>query len=231
MLDATPGCIHVTIAEARRVKPQLGLRVHRSAWTSESVHPGRTPTRTRIEHSVLDHLVTADEECVVDVLTRATQRRLTTAPRLEDTLAGRTRHPHRSLINDVLADVEQGVHSPLERRFLRDVEHAHGLPCGLRNRGEASATGTKHHDVRYRGWSTVVELDGRIAHPVEQAFRDLRRDKMAALSGDTVLRFGWRDVVGRPCEVAAQLTAALQGRGWPGTPRPCSDTCELRTAA
>ncbi|HEY5784020.1 MAG TPA: hypothetical protein VIT65_04525 [Microlunatus sp.] len=180
---------------------------------------------------MLDHLVTADEECVVDVLTRATQRRLTTAPRLEDTLAGRTRHPHRSLINDVLADVEQGVHSPLERRFLRDVEHAHGLPCGLRNRGEASATGTKHHDVRYRGWSTVVELDGRIAHPVEQAFRDLRRDKMAALSGDTVLRFGWRDVVGRPCEVAAQLTAALQGRGWPGTPRPCSDTCELRTAA
>lgn len=196
-----------------------------------SVHPSRSPTRTRIEHAVLDHLAIADEEVVIDVLTRATQRRMTSPDRLRDTLADRIRHPHRSLIVDVLTDVDDGVQSPLERRYLQDVERAHRLPAGLRNRRESDGVRAKYHDVRYGDFSTVVELDGRAAHRPENAFRDLRRDNVLALAGETVLRFGWRDVVGQPCAVAAQVAEALRRHGWSGGGSACSDACILRAAA
>lgn len=231
VIDTAPVSVHVTIPEQRRVAGQTRLRIHRSTALSVSVHPSRTPTRTRIEHSVLDHLQTADPNAVIDVLTSSTQRRLTTAARLRDALADRLRHPHRSLITEVLTEVAEGVQSPLERRYLRVVERAHGLPRGLRNRIEHSATGNRYHDVRYRRWFTVVELDGRSAHPLDQAFRDLRRDNRLVVAGDAVLRYGWRDVVGRACAVAAEVAAVLQARGWPDTPRPCSDRCVLREAA
>jgi hypothetical protein len=42
------------------------------------------------------------------------------------------------------------------------------------------------------------------------------------------LRYGWRDVVGDPCGVAAQVAVLLTARGWSGTPQPCGATCWLR---
>ena len=231
VLDAPPGRVHLSIPERRRVAPQDGLVIHRSRSAAGSMHPSRSPARTRVEHSVLDHLAAAAEEVVIDVLIRATQRRLTSPARLRDTLAGRNRHPHRSLIGDVLADVADGVQSPLERRYLVDVERAHRLPTGLRNRQESDGARAKYHDVRYGDFSLVVELDGRAAHHPEDAFRDLRRDNVLALAGETVLRFGWRDVVGRPCAVAAQVAQALRLHGWSGDGRGCSDACTLRAAA
>lgn len=231
VLDQAPDCVHLTIPEPRRVASKTGLRIHRSVVTAESIHPNRSPRRTRIEHSVLDHLDGARAEIVIDVLTRATQRRMTNAVRLRNALAERGRHSRRSLIADVLSEVEQGVQSPLERRYLRDVERAHRLPRGVRNRAEKTGAATRYPDVRYPGRNLVVELDGQSAHPAEDAFRDHRRDNELALSGDTVLRFGWWDVVARPCEVAGQVAAALRGRGWPGETRPCHTSCALIRAA
>ena len=153
---------------------------------------------------------------VVDVVLRATQRRLTTPARLGQALQERTRQRWRSLIGDVLADVEAGVASPLERRYARDVEGAHGLPRGLRNAPEADCDGTRYRDVRYGAWRLVVELDGREAHPTEEAFRDRRRDNRAVSEGDAVLRYGWREVVGdfhrlgrRGQGQGSELTAAV----------------------
>lgn len=227
VLDAAPTRVHLTIPEPRRVASQDGLHIHRSAATAESVHPSRSPRRTRFEHSVLDHLDGARPEVVVDVLTRSTQRRMTNAARLREALAERGRHANRSLIVDVLAEVDQGVQSPLERRYLRDVERAHGLPRGIRNRPEKVGAATRYRDVRYAGHALVVELDGWSAHPPQGAFRDHRRDNELVLSGQTVLRFGWTDVVGRPCDVAAQVAAALRVRGWPGAARICRSHCIL----
>ncbi len=231
VLDSSPERVHVAVPERRRVTPQDGLRIHRTVDLPAAAHPSRSPARTRIEHSVLDHLQCAAPETVVDVLTRSTQRRMTTAARLRNSLAERRRHPNRALIAEVLAEVEQGVQSPLERRYLRDVERAHDLPAAVRNRHETVGRQNRYRDVRYRDWSLIVELDGRAAHPAEGAFRDLRRDNELALSGDAVLRFGWRDVVGRPCAVAAQVALALGRHGWSGRPRPCGAGCSLRIAA
>jgi hypothetical protein len=110
--------------------------------------------------------------------------------------------------------------------------------CARSNAGTAcrAAGGTRpsipaYHDVRYRRWSTVVELDGRAAHPVEEAFRDFRRDNRVVVAGDVVLRYGWRDVACHPCEVAAQVAEVLQARGWPGPPRVCGSGCPVNPAA
>src|SRR5689334_16353880 len=45
-----------------------------------------------------------------------------------------------------------------------------------------------------------------------------------------VLRYGWADVAGRPCEVAEQVAAMLRIAGWAGQPAPCRPACPLTTA-
>jgi hypothetical protein len=122
------------------------------------------------------------------------------------------------------------VASPLELRYARDVERAHGLPPGLRNRPERGPQGkTRYHDVRYPEFGTVVELDGREAHPGDEAFRDLYRDNVLAAAGDQVLRYGWRDVTCRTCASAFQVGTLLARRGWTGHLRKCGPTCRLPT--
>ncbi len=158
----------------------------------------------------------------MDSIFRVTQRRLTTAVRLRNRLAERGRHRWRRLLEQVLAEVMDGVASALEHRYAKDVERRHGLPRGERNpRETAPGGGNWYRDVRYRAWRTVVEFDGRVAHPADQQFRDLRRDNQAAEQGDTVLRYGWHDVAGRPCTVARQVATVLRANGWPAHLRHC----------
>ena len=164
---------------------------------------------------------------VLDLVFRTTQRRLTTVSRIAQELRKWPRHRWRSLLQDILAEVQDGAASALELRYARDVERAHGLPRGSRNLPEAGPGGHRYRDVRYEQFATVVELDGREGHPQEQAFRDLRRDNEVTLAGDRALRYGWRDVAGRPCQVAAQVGAILRTQGWTGHPRPCAPRCAL----
>jgi hypothetical protein len=37
------------------------------------------------------------------------------------------------------------------------------------------------------------------------------------------LRYGWADIVDRPCEVAAQQALIFRQQGWTGALRPCSN--------
>jgi hypothetical protein len=140
---------------------------------------------------------------------------------------GRLRH--RPLLCDLLGQVREGVQSPLELRYRRDVERAHGLPSGARNRPErVGGTGApRYRDVRYRGYSLVVELDGEAAHPLELRWRDRLRDNDTALAGDMTLRYGWVEIVTRRCLVAAQVAGGLRRGGWSGEPRGCGPACAL----
>ena len=67
-------------------------------------------------------------------MTQVTQKRLTTPGRILEELAQRRVHQHRALIEGVLEDVQEGVESSLEYRYLHEVERSHGLP-----KGDASA--------------------------------------------------------------------------------------------
>ena len=125
----------------------------------------------------------------------------------------------------MLDDVRVGVASPLERRYCREVERAHGLPTSLRN-GAVVVQGTRRYrDVRYGRQRTTVELEGLAYHPDDEAARDDARDNAAVLAGDAVLRYGWTAVAGSPCSVAAEVAAVLQARGWTGRLRGCSALC------
>jgi hypothetical protein len=232
LLDELPRPINISVGHRRRVRNQRGLRIHRVKALDDRpdsvVHPAAQPLRVRVEVAVLDQAETSSAAVAVDLVLRATQRRLTTAARVSDALAERRRHRFRALLLEVLADAAQGVASPLERHYLRSVERAHRLPRGGRNQLERAATGgSRYRDVRYPKWKTIVELDGREAHPDDGAFRDLRRDNEAVVAADWTLRYGWRDVVGRPCEVAVQVGMVLQGRGWPGQAKACGAECVI----
>jgi very-short-patch-repair endonuclease len=177
----------------------------------------------RLEVALLDQCEYETAEQAAHFVLTANQRRLTTADRLGRALASRSRHRWRGLLRQILDEAKDGVASPLELQYRRIVEAAHQLPAGLRNRREVSPIGGSwYRDVRYPRWHVVVELDGRDAHPVHRAFRDYRRDNRAALAKETVLRYGWRDVIGNPCDVAAQVAQILAFGGWQGQPSPCS---------
>ena len=47
------------------------------------------------------------------------------------------------------------------------------------------------------------------------------RDNRFALIKWITLRYGWYDVVYRPCLVAFQIAAVLVARGWDGLPARC----------
>lgn len=230
LVDALPATVEVAIPPSRRVVAQPGVRILVRRRLDREVHPAVDPPRLRLEPAVLDVVdgLTRPQDVVALVL-RATQRRHTTPDRLAAALAARPRHAWRRLLGDVLADAADGVQSVLERRYLHDVERAHGLPRGRRNERERSAgDSSRYRDVRHRAYRVIVELDGREAHPPELTYRDRQRDVDQVLRGETVLRFGWAEVAADPCGTAAAVAVALHLGGWRGTPSRCGPTCRLR---
>ena len=172
------------------------------------------------------HAGTLDE--ALGWLARACGRRLSTAERISRSMARRARLRWRAELREALADVADGCHSLLELRYLRDVERAHGLPVGERQATRARRGGRWYDDVRYPGYRTRVELDGRAAHPVERRLRDARRDNVAAADGETTLRYGWADSSTDACATAGQVAAVLRRNGWPGHPWRCGPQCVIR---
>lgn len=221
--------IHVTIPSDRRITSLAGVTLHGSRRAVAIRHPGRTPPQTRVEETVLDLTQLAHSlERALGWLTKACGQRLTTPTRLGAALDLRKKVRWRTELTGALADVADGCHSALERRYLHDVERAHGLPRGKRQAVRSTSAGRRYDDVRYDGFGIVVELDGRAAHPDEERWRDLRRDNAATVSGDRVLRYGWSDVSADPCAVAAQVAVVLRHSGWQGPARTCTrSTCMI----
>ncbi len=177
------------------------------------------PARTRIEDTVLDLCADGSEADCISWVTSAVQRRLTTVDDLRKGMGRRARQPHRKLLVSLLSDAASGVHSPLEHRYLHEVERAHRLPDGRRQQPRAG----RHEfvDVRYAKYGLVVELDGRVGHLGSGAFRDRRRDNSHTRTGTFTLRYGWHDVTADPCSVALDVAEVLIGLGWDGYPGKC----------
>ena len=209
-----PDVLDVLLPYPRNCTVRGPWRFHREQPGLRSSRTVGGPPRLTAADTVLDLTASADEGTVVDVVTRAMVQRILTPSILRDALNDRQRHPNRALLEALLIDVAEGIESPLELRYLRQVERAHGLPEGDRQRYRG---GLRHRtDVGYDEWALLVELDGRRGHEGMGRFRDYRRDNAFALRQLVTLRYGWFDVVNRPCEVARQVALVLQSRGWPG---------------
>ena len=221
LLDKRSKLLHVTIPESQRVRPIAGIAIHRSGRIIEAREPWLLPPRTMIEETVLDLAEDAASfDDVMSLLARACQRRLTLPVLLRQSAEMRARMRWRAEIMQALGDVAAGVHSPLEYRYVRDVERAHGLPTGKRQAPAVQGGRGIYRDVFYRQYGVVVELDGRASH-TDRRLEDNRRDNAAAARGVITLRYGWPDVTERRCATAAEVGETLSGRGWPGPLRSC----------
>lgn len=182
------------------------------------------PPRVGLEATVLDLCAERDEDDIAALLSDVISNRRTTTKRLVTELAGRRRQPNRRLLRDILGDVEAGAHSALERRFLVNVERAHGLPEAVRQ----ARAGYRHRaDAWYREYGVLAELDSKLHHTGGAAFRDMARDNDHALAGLLTLRLGWGDVSGvAACRTALVIGQVLMSRGWEGPIQPCGH-CRL----
>jgi very-short-patch-repair endonuclease len=79
----------------------------------------------------------------------------------------------------------------------------------------------------YQEYGVVVELDGQLAHPAENRWKDKARDNAAAAARQQSLRYDWAAVTQRPCATAAEVIEVLRNQGWRGRTRPCSPGCPV----
>jgi len=206
-----------------------GVCLHRSGRAVQVVLGGSRPPRTKVEETVLDLAQTArsfDDVC--GWVTRAIARELTGERTLHAAMTARPRLRWRADLSELIAAAVTGDHSVLEFRYHRDVERAHSLPEPARQVPFEAPNGRRgRRDRLYRPYPVVVELDGRVAHPGEQQWRDKSRDNAAAADGIQSLRYGWAQVTQQPCATAAEVARVLRRHGWTGRPRPCSPGCPV----
>jgi hypothetical protein len=232
LADKPVETIHVTVPGQRRVRPVPGVSIHRSGRAVEAVEQGSNPPRTRVEETMLDLTqVAVNFDDVCGWVTRAFARSLTDQDRLRAAMRQRVKLRWRADLYELIAAAASGDHSVLEYRYERDVERAHGLPEPVRQAPFTGPDGRRgRRDRLYREYGVVVELDGRLAHAVEDQWRDKARDNAAAADRQQTLRYGWEHIRRHPCATALQVATVLRVHGWDGWPRPCSPGCPVERA-
>ncbi len=124
----------------------------------------RSPPVVRIEQALLKVAAQLSPDAAVGVLSDACQQRRTTPNRLVEVARGMARLRQRAFLVEVLDDVASGAYSMLERRYLRQVERAHGLPRAERQVPASTGPRRAFRDVEYVAQHVVIELDGRLGH-------------------------------------------------------------------
>jgi Transcriptional regulator, AbiEi antitoxin len=232
LADKPANPVHVTIPHGRHIVTIEGVRLHRSTRIVEAVRTRDYPPRTTVEETVLDLTQAANSfDDVCGWVTRAVARELTDEARLRAAMTRRGRLRWRDDLGDILEAAVTGDHSVLEYRYHRDVERAHGLPEPGRQTPFTAKDGRRgRRDRVYQDYGVVVELDGRLAHPEENRWKDKARDNAAAAAGQQSLRYDWAAVAQRPCATAAEVIGVLREHGWQGRPKPCSPGCPVQQA-
>ena len=223
--------VHLLVDRDRRIAPPPGVTLERVRDRSAWVQANRRPPRAQFDYALLKVAGDRGEADAIALMSDAVHQGLTTPTRLLGVLARLPRLPRRAMLGEVLADVEVGSRSVLERRYLREVERAHALPVGERQLRQETVDGTVHRDVCYPGQRTLVELDGAFGHrDAVDRWADLQRDIEAALADQLTLRPGWAQVL-EPCRLAGVVAVVLRRRGWTGRPRACADHCTVDSGA
>jgi hypothetical protein len=230
LLASPVGLIHLSVPAGRQPGRNQKFRdviIHRSRCLVPEWQPPWQLPRTSVEDTVLDLVAAARTfDDAYGWISNAVGRRRTTPELLGKALAARSRMRWRAWVTAALADAADGVHSPLEWRYVCGVERSHGLPTARRQAKRRHGSGTRYLDNLYEKYGVCIELDGAVAHPAEGRWRDMRRDNANLVRGTVTLRYGWPDATEHRCRTAAEIAALLRRRGWKGTIRPCSPTCQ-----
>ena len=219
LLPVAPEPVDILVPTGRSHRVDGPWQFSRERIGARSARTVGSPPRLTVADTVLDLCAAGSSSEVVGLVTRAVQLRIVTPHRLLAAMENRERQRHRGLIRTILGDVGHGAESPIELLYLNDVERAHQLPEGRRQRNRLGLP--YRSDVGYDPFQLLVELDGRIGHDGTGRFRDLDRDNRFAMLAWLTLRYGWYDLVHRPCAVAFQVARVLISRGWMGLPSRC----------
>lgn len=226
--DNPPPVIAVGVPHHRRVVRVVGTRIRRRRRL-ETVEVRRLPV-TPMAQTVIDLAAepgwTVDE--AVALAARAAQRGKVTGQQLLAELEPRTRHPHKQVLQLAFGDIDEGVQSTAEWRFVHAVQRAHGLPELRRQTGAADGGACDFRSVEH---GVIIEIDGQWWHAGERFGKDRKRDRRAARLGDLTLRAGWYEVTVEPCELALDIGLTLQQRGWTGRVSPCGGACAVNRVA
>ncbi|MDX6373374.1 MAG: hypothetical protein QOD98_2362 [Nocardioidaceae bacterium] len=204
----------------------MGITVYQVARADAQCKMNLSPPRQSLEHALLSVASRKKrlDACIATVAD-AVQDGRTKVDRLRSALADRPKLRHRAVLREVFSDVDDGVRSVLEYRYLKYVERAHGLPHGQRQQPLVLGGKRKYPDVEYEEQNVLVHLDGRIGHTDSlDRWADLDADLSAAVGRVLSVRLGWRQVLD-PCRLAASIAKLLQQRGWTGQLQPCSSMC------
>jgi very-short-patch-repair endonuclease len=215
--------VHLTIPINRRVRARPNLRIHRvDRWSDRLA--AATPPRSAPAHAVLEVVgLTSTLDDAAAVIAGACQSGRVDPAEILRALRCHRRLRHGRDLKPILVDVAAGSHSLLELRYLRDVERAHGLPTGIRQR----QVGDEFTDVAYPDFGLLVELDGRLHLAPGRRWKDLDRDNRATLRAESTLRYGWLDLTSRPCDAAVQVLQVLRRKAPHLTATRCGPTCPL----
>jgi hypothetical protein len=123
------------------------LTVIRQRSTARPSRSLAAPPRTLIEDTVLDLCAAASDEATVIGFLTLSIPRLTNSRRLARALERRSRIAHRRLIAEIIAETAIGVQSPLEFRWIKQVERPHRLPVPTRPY-QAGMTRLSNHVLR-----------------------------------------------------------------------------------
>ena len=168
--------IHVSVPIKRRLGQNTKIRgvvIHRSRGLVAEWQPPWHLPRTTVEDTVLDLIGGARTfDDAYGWISAAVGRRLSTPELLGKALAARPRMRWRGWVSAALRDAADGVHSPLEWRYVHGVERAHGLPPARRQARRRHGSGHRYLDNLYEPFRLCVELDGNAAHPAEGRWRD-----------------------------------------------------------
>jgi hypothetical protein len=134
LVDEAPRPVDVLVPVGRSARIGGEWRFSRERPGARSARSLGAPPRLTVEDSVLDLSATGSEAELVALVTKAVQSRRTAPRRLLRAMNERSRYKHRRLLADILGDVAAGAESPLEMKFLHQVERPHGLPRGNRQR-------------------------------------------------------------------------------------------------
>ncbi|CCQ14655.1 putative uncharacterized protein [Rhodococcus sp. AW25M09] len=204
-----------------------GVIVHRSR---AMVHIGveTNPARTSTVDTVLDLAVAepTSGQATITLVSAMSSGGVNVAAMTRKIEA---RRPMRYLkpILHTLALMRDGVHSPLEHRYVLDVEQAHGLPTGQRQAPVFVDGRQLFEDIRYEICDLIVRLDGQAFHSAKQRrFRDRRRDNAAELRNLPRLVYGWHEVTQDPCGVYGEVREVLVKEGWTDASYSC-ERCPL----
>ncbi len=208
-LGRLDGAVDVTVAGTRRTN-RLGIRLH------------QVPTLLRVEVRVEGRLpLTSPARTIVDMARLATPRQLermiaeghalglVSEAELVVQLRRSQRRPGIPKLRAVLAEVTGPplTRSEAEERLLGLIDRA-GLP---RPEANARVAGLEV-DLLWRAERLVIEVDGYAFHSSRSAFeRDHERRQRLVLAGYRALGFSWRQIVEKPAQTIARISAALAG--------------------